>query len=151
VLGVLMTETIPVEGDDEEMIAAIGEARRRLPEFRGTLEDDWRRKIPIIDRPLVKAQFRSSLAGKIEHMWVEVTNFEDGVIVGELANEPNEIPELSQGQEVHVSTDDISDWVYWQGDLTIGGFTLAVLERREQSAASNERTDEGDTACNPAT
>jgi uncharacterized protein YegJ (DUF2314 family) len=64
-------------------------------------------------------------------MWVAVSNFEDGNIVGELANEPNAIPELSQGVRVKVSPADISDWLYKTGGATIGGFTLAVLERRE--------------------
>ena len=66
-------------------------------------------------------------------MWVEVTNFDGEQTVGELANEPDNIPELSQGDEVRVSLDEITDWVYWDSDNTVGGFTLAVLERREQS------------------
>lgn len=65
-------------------------------------------------------------------MWIEVTDFEGDIVVGELANEPSEIPELSQGQLVKVAPSDVTDWVYWQGDEVVGGFTVAVLERREQ-------------------
>ncbi len=126
-----MADMTPVEDGDAEMNAAMEEAKRTLPEFRKTLEEDWRRMIPVIDRPLVKAIFRSETTGKIEHMWVEVTNFDDQMVIGELANEPDEIPEFSQGDEVKISPGDISDWVYWNGDATVGGFTLAVLERRE--------------------
>ena len=123
---------IPVEGEDAQMRAAIEEARRRLPEFRKALEEDWRRIIPVIDRPFFKALFQSATTGKIEHMWIEVSRFDGDKIVGELANEPSEIPELSQGQEVKVLPSEISDWLYWEGDTTVGGFTVAVLEGREQ-------------------
>lgn len=129
-----MADMIPVEGEDAEMNAAIDEARRTLPEFRKALEKDWERLIPALDRPLVKARFSSDDTGNVEHMWVEVTNFDGHTVVGELANEPNAIPEFSAGDEVRVSPEDISDWVYWNGDSIVGGFTLAVLERREQAA-----------------
>jgi uncharacterized protein YegJ (DUF2314 family) len=140
-----MADMIPVEGEDAELNAATDEARRTLPEFRKVVEEDWRRLIPVIDRPLIKARFESARTGKSEHMWVEVMNFDGEIVVGELANEPSEVPELSQGDEVRVTVDDVSDWVYWQGDSTVGGFTLTVLERREQNAAAGENF-EGDNA-----
>ena len=128
-----MADLTPIEGEDAEMNAAIAEARRTFSQFRQALEEDWQRMIPIIDRPLIKARFVSASTGKIEHMWVEVTNFDGEQTVGDLANEPGDIPELSAGDEVRVAPADVTDWVYWESGNAVGGFTLAVLERREQS------------------
>jgi uncharacterized protein YegJ (DUF2314 family) len=123
---------VAVEAEDTEMTSAMAEARRRFPAFRRALEKDWRRIIPVINRSLVKARFRSAANGKAEHMWIEVSNFEADKVVGELANQPQDIPELSKGARVIVSCAEISDWVYWVGDKVVGGFTLAVLQRREK-------------------
>jgi uncharacterized protein YegJ (DUF2314 family) len=141
-----MAEIIPVEGDNAEMNAAMDEARRRLPEFRKALEADWQRMIPVIDRPFIKAQFASAETGEVEHMWVEVREFDGDLVIGELANDPNEIPELSQGDEVRVPSEEVSDWIYYQGEETVGGFTLALLNRREEKAAGR-KSGEDNVAC----
>ena len=104
-----MADLTPIEGEDAEMNAAIAEARRTFSQFRQALEEDWQRMIPIIDRPLITSRFVSASTGKIEHMWVEVTNFDGEQAVGDLANEPDAIPELSAGDELRVGPADITD------------------------------------------
>lgn len=125
-----MSDIYKFYGDDPELNAAIDEAQRRLPEFRRALDEDARRLIPALNGALVKARFKNPVTGAIEHMWIEDVGFEGDKIVGTLASEPNNIPELSNGQWVSVSPDDISDWVYRQGDRTGGGFTVRVIQRR---------------------
>ena len=63
-------------------------------------------------------------------MWVEDAGFEGDQIVGTLSSQPNNIPELTIGEWVSVSPDDISDWVYRQNENTYGGFTVRVMQRR---------------------
>jgi len=126
----LKAETHKFGDDDPEINAAIEEAQRRLPEFQRALDEDARRLIPAIAGALVKARFESRITHAIEHMWVEDVGFEDEKIVGTLANEPNSIPELSKGEWVSVSPEDISDWVYRLGGRTFGGFTVRVMQRR---------------------
>jgi uncharacterized protein YegJ (DUF2314 family) len=125
-----MSDTYKFYGDDPELNAAIEEAQRRLPEFRRALDEDARRLIPALNGALVKARFENPVAGALEHMWLEDVGFEGDRIVGTLASEPDNIPELSNGQWVSVSPEDISDWVYRQGDRTVGGFTVRVMQRR---------------------
>jgi uncharacterized protein YegJ (DUF2314 family) len=125
-----MSETYRFYGDDPELNAAIEEAQRRLPEFRRALDDDARRLIPALNGALVKARFESPVTGVIEHMWIEDVGFENDKIVGTLASEPNNIPELSNGEWVSVSPEDVSDWVYRDGDRTVGGFTVRVMQQR---------------------
>lgn len=125
-----MSDTHKFDGDDPELNAAMKEARRRLSEFQDALEKDSRRKIPVMDSPLVKCGFKSPVTGTIEHMWIEDVRFEGERVVGRLANEPDNIPGLTQGRWVSMPLDDISDWVYREGDRTIGGFTIAVMQQR---------------------
>ena len=125
-----MSDTYKFYGDDPELNAAIDEAQRRLPEFRRALDQDARRLIPALNGALVKARFENPVTGALEHMWLEDVGFEGDRIVGTLASEPDNIPELSNGQWVSVSPEDISDWVYRQGDRTVGGFTVRVMQRR---------------------
>lgn len=125
-----MSGTYRFYGDDPEINAAIEEAQRRLPEFRRALDEDARRLIPVIEGALVKARFTSFITGAIEHMWIEDVGFEEEKIVGTLASDPNEIPELSKGDWVSVSPDDISDWAYRQAGRTVGGFTVRVMQKR---------------------
>ena len=114
------------------MNAAIEEAQRRLPEFRHALDVDSRRVIPNIEGALVKARFESAITGAVEHMWLEDAGFEGRSIVGTLANQPKNIPELSKGEWVTVGPDAVSDWVYRQAGRTYGGFTIRVMQRRGQ-------------------
>lgn len=117
-------------GDDAEMNAAIAEAQKRLPEFRRALDTDARRVIPQIEGSLVKARFESMITHAVEHMWLEDAGFEDDMIVGTLASEPNNIPEHSKGDRVTVSPETVSDWAYREGGRTFGGFTIRVMQRR---------------------
>ncbi|PWU18970.1 MAG: hypothetical protein C5B50_07675 [Verrucomicrobia bacterium] len=125
-----MSETYKFYGDDPEMNAAVEEAQRKLPEFRRALDEDARRLIPAMVGALVKARFESPITGAIEHMWIDDVGFEGEEIVGTLASDPQNIPELSKGECVTVSPEAISDWVYRQGGRTIGGFTVRVMQRR---------------------
>jgi uncharacterized protein YegJ (DUF2314 family) len=119
-------------GEDAEMNAAVEEARHRLPEFRRALDTDACRVIPTIEGALVKARFQSAITGDAEHMWLEDAGFEGDNVVGTLANEPRNIPELSKGQWVSITVDALSDWAYRQGERTFGGFTIRVMQQRGQ-------------------
>lgn len=117
-------------GDDAEINAAIAEAQGQLPEFQRALETDARRLIPQIQDSLVKARFESAITHQIEHMWIEDAGFENGMIVGTLASEPESIPEYSKGEWVTVPLDSVSDWTYRENGRTYGGFTIRVMQRR---------------------
>jgi len=127
-----MADLNSYSGDDAEMNAAVEEARRRLPEFRRALDADARRVVPLIEVALVKVRFESGITGKAEHMWLEDAGFEEDNIVGTLANEPKNVPELSKGQWVSVPVDAVSDWAYRENGRTFGGFTIRVMQRRGQ-------------------
>src|SRR5215471_3089284 len=107
--------------DDAEMNAAIDEARGHLSDLRRALEGDARQAVPAIKGALVKARFQSKTTGLAVHIWLDHPSFEDGKVLGTIANEPVNIPELSKGESVSVPSETVSDWIYRQGTQDFGG------------------------------
>ncbi len=113
-----------IDGDNEDMKAAVAEARRRWPEFVASFENRSNND----DTPfLIKAPF--SRGEFTEYMWVKVTGIEHQVVYGELGNEPANIRGLHEGDRVRVREDDINDWMCVIHGKPLGGFTLKVLGR----------------------
>jgi uncharacterized protein YegJ (DUF2314 family) len=114
-----------IDGESEEMKAAVAEAHRRWPEFVAAFEGrDDEDDAPF----LVKAPF--SHHDFTEFMWVKVTGIENNVIYGRLGNEPANIPRLHEGDRVRVKEAEVNDWMYVSQGKHVGGFTLKVLGRR---------------------
>lgn len=118
-----------VSADDAEMNAAIEKAKATTNEF---LEAFRARKAGTSDY-FVKKGFATPSGGK-EHMWIEVTGEENGVLKGTVANEPQDTREVKMGQPVSISLSDISDWKYQQGKKLIGGFTIRCFVERMPAA-----------------
>lgn len=114
-----------IDGDNEDMKAAVAEAHRRWPEFVAAFEE----RTTEDESPfLVKAPFSEQDA--VEFMWVKVTGIENNVIYGRLGNEPANIPRLHEGDRVRVKEEDVNDWMCVVQGKPLGGFTLKVLGRR---------------------
>ncbi len=63
-------------------------------------------------------------SGGQEHMWIEVTGEEAGVLHGVVVNEAEDTREVKNGQEVSLCITEISDWKYQEGKKLIGGYTI---------------------------
>ena len=120
---------IPISGDDPRMIAAVAEARQKFPEFVKAFEqregDQFGVKAPI------------TADGNTEFIWLEVTAIENGVIYGELSNEPISLGNLKLGSRVKTTMDQLNDWAYVADGEPYGMFTVKVL-----SQASKEEMDD---------
>jgi uncharacterized protein YegJ (DUF2314 family) len=117
---------ITVDNGDAELEQATAEARRRWPEFTQA----FRNKRPM-QGFAVKAPLAASRGGQ-EHTWIEVERFDDQRIWGILANEPRDLPGLKIGDPVSVRLSDMEDWIYQNGNVMAGGFSIAILEKRRQ-------------------
>ncbi|MEM7782305.1 MAG: DUF2314 domain-containing protein [Planctomycetota bacterium] len=110
---------IQIPDDDPRMIAAVEKARSTWPEFVRALENqngnNFSVKAPI------------TVGDNTEFIWINVTAVENGIIYGELANEPVDLGNLQLGSRVRTKVDDLNDWAYFDGDQSKGLFTLQVL------------------------
>lgn len=60
-----MSEVVRIDGDDEEINAAIAEAQRRLPEYRRIIDEDARRILPVYAGAFAKVYVESKIAGRV--------------------------------------------------------------------------------------
>jgi uncharacterized protein YegJ (DUF2314 family) len=127
-----MSDSITTPGDDEEILAAISEARRRLPEFRKIVEEDALRIVPAYTT-LVKVCVESEITGAIEHIWLEGVYFEASEVGGKVVTPPNRIPEIEEGGEVRVPVEEVTDWMYHEDETMHGGFVERVLMKRSDA------------------
>lgn len=120
------------------MKAAVAEAKRRFPEFAAALA-----RRGADDLFLVKVPFKDG--DNLEHMWVEVTAFADGVFEGKLINEPVELKRFKKGARVRLKQGLVEDWMF-KGERGLEGNFIEAAMRRimEEEAARGEAADEDD-------
>lgn len=119
-------DVVSVTDEDAEMNAAIAEAQRTLPDFLTQLKSPKNKmfslkvKMPTAD-------------GGAEHIWVSDVAYKGGKFSGLLDNEPVDLPGKRRGDPVSFTEKDVTDWLIMghKGNMS-GGFTTAVLERREK-------------------
>ena len=128
-----LAPVIRVDDDDPRMQAAVSEARERFGEF----EEAFRRRTNDEEPFSVKAPITAG--GNTEFIWIMVTGIENDVIYGTLGNDPVDLGNLKEGDQVHVSVSDLNDWMYMNGDDYEGGFTVKLLME-----ISGEPTEDSD-------
>jgi uncharacterized protein YegJ (DUF2314 family) len=112
--------------NDAVMNAAIAEAQASLPLFlanaldaEGVGRDGTGVKVAI---PTVQQQGH-------EHIWVTPFRlWDDGTLSGYLANQPNDLGPLREGDQVDFTQDQISDWSLFRDDgMMWGNYTSRVM------------------------
>jgi len=65
---------------------------------------------------------------KVEHIWLSEPNFdEEGNVYGIIGNEPIDVTNVSIGEKVGITFDDISDWMIIENGRLIGGYTIRAI------------------------
>lgn len=114
-----------VQEGDAEMAAAEQKARDTMDQFIQALNDP---KSTMSDFA-VKHEFVQD--GTSEHMWVTGLTYNDGKFTGELGNEPQLISNVKMGQQVTLSRSEVEDWLYFDGEEMVGGYTAKLLMSRQ--------------------
>jgi len=104
---------------DAEIAAAMETARRTLPRFfelsRAGLRGAYLLKMSI------------EQAGEIEHIWMEIDSYRDGVFLGRLANDPRNPGRYRFGDEVGLRETDVEDWMIRTDTHRYGAYTIRAL------------------------
>jgi uncharacterized protein YegJ (DUF2314 family) len=109
-------DTVTAVKHDQAIEAASARARQKLPGLRNAFNAGLKPGESL----LVKAPFETSRGGR-EWMWVEVSSWEGNAIVGLLANEPAEVPDLRAGATVKVNEKDVFDYIFYKTDGSAEG------------------------------
>jgi len=115
---------VNAEAEDAELAEAKRVAQRRWREFCDAFASNSGNGFSV-KAPITRD-------GRTEHIWVDVEEITPICVWGLLGNEPSDLPGLRLGSRVEVPLDDIEDWSYLRDGKTIGGFSIAVLLKRNR-------------------
>lgn len=125
----IQVPVVQIKDDDEEMLAAVAEAKKTFPKFKAAFEGKGEDEQTFA----IKAPITS--AGNTEFIWISVSNLTDDTITGTIDNEPVDLPGIKEGDEVEVSVSELNDWTIMTEDGLEGGFTMKVLMEAHRRAA----------------
>jgi len=121
---------VQIDEDDPRMAAAVAEAKKRLPEFVGAFgkaKDGYQFSI--------KAPFADpGNAEESEFMWVHICRVDFDAVHGTLLNDPEFVKSYKYDDVVRVPMELIVDWVYTNGEKSVGDFTAKVLDEAAKAA-----------------
>ncbi len=133
---------VRVSGDEPEMQEAIAKAKERWPEF----VERFKAHSPQPPEPgmyTVKAAI--TVNETTEHIWLNVIGLEPNYVHGHLANDPVNLGDLKLNSQVEVHVDHVSDWFYFDGETTVGAFSVDAIQkitkRRRIEQTSNRRDE----------
>lgn len=110
-----------VKREDPRMNAAIAHAKSTVSTFIAVLKSPrpgqrgFSVKMPFTDH------------GFTEHFWLTPVSFDGKVFHGVVNNAPEKVTNVSLGQEVTVEPSEISDWMYLEKGVLVGGFTMRAI------------------------
>ncbi|EHO08801.1 DUF2314 domain-containing protein [Myroides odoratimimus] len=134
------------KGDDPILIEAYKKAQDTFKYFWRELSWEYRRIVPAFDMASVKVAFTQEVEGEeepvVEHMWIGDVDFDGDIIYGELLNQPNILTNIEEGEQIGVTLDQISDWMFISQGKAFGGFTVQAM----RSVMTDEERAEHDAA-----
>lgn len=139
-----MTEHIiySVEGESDELKAAVISAQATFKFFWRELSWESRRIVKSLDMAAVKMSFavdgNDPQAPSVENMWVSDIAFDGQSISGVLMNEPRWVTSLKASDGVSLPLAALNDWMYVRDGRVYGGFTVDALRGGMSAAARDE-------------
>ena len=122
--------------DDPEMEQAIKRARGTFRYFWRELSWERRRIIPGLDLACVKVAFSdppgpaSDENVAVEQMWIGDVDFDGKQVSGTLINSPNWLTSVSEGDDVQIQPNRVSDWMYAINGRVYGAYTVNLMRSR---------------------
>ena len=120
--------------NNQEMLRAIHLARASVSEFIRAIQH------PATSARLHAFKMKFTDGGRTEHIWVNHPRFENGRLLGVVANLPEKLRNVSEGNVASTLPDEISDWMYVENDILVGGYSIRLLRSR-YSNAQREKFD----------
>ena len=112
---------VAVNGGDDEMLEAINTARQSLKQFLDTFFAPKSNQRHF----LLKVAFHDQ--DQIEHIWLADLDLMASPPTGVVANEPS-ISSIQFMQRVPFAAGEITDWMYYEDECLVGGFTTRGLQ-----------------------
>lgn len=123
--GVIQREGEPccsrITEDNKAMDRAVQTAQKSVKKFIAAIRSPQASQSRFaIKKPFVEGD-------KVEHLWLNEVSFDGSLFHGKVDNEPVDIKGVRVGQKVTVLPTEISDWMYVQDGLLVGGYTIHAM------------------------
>lgn len=128
------TSAVYVNDSDGEMNNAMENANESLDLFQIALQS----KNPNYSEFKLKQYIETDEGG--EHIWIGDILFKNGKYTGIVQNDPIGTTKIKFGDDVEIPVENVTDWMYYDGDTIRGAFTVKVL-RKNMSAEDRKATD----------
>jgi uncharacterized protein YegJ (DUF2314 family) len=129
----------------QSMEDAYTQAQQTFNYFWRELYWENRRIVKALYLTIVKVAFEQQFGAEdepiVEHMWMGDIYFDGEKITGILMNSPNQLTNVSEGDQVSVALAEINDWMYVIKGITYGGFTIQLL-RSQMSEEERQQHDD---------
>lgn len=114
------------------MLTAINKARNTISQFDKALQNPS----SSYSEFAVKKKYKTNNNGGGEHMWVAIISFDDKSYKGYINNTAEKTTEVKYGDTVIIKKGEITDWMYLDGNVLRGGYTIREIRDR---ASKEER------------
>jgi len=105
--------------EQEQMEDAMAEARKHLDHFIEAITEG--------DPEEYSIKVRIDDGEEVEYFWTADVKYADENFSAIIANDPGMVTNVKIGDPVTVSRDEVADWLYLDGDLMHGNYTLRVM------------------------
>jgi len=123
------SNTVTINDDDPQLLAAQAEARKNWPQFMQAYQAREKNQYFAVKGRILEG-------ANVEYMWIQVTSIDDKLIHGKLDNDPETLKKVKRGADLHIPIDEVDDWLYStsQGESR-GGYTLRLFDALTQAKA----------------
>jgi uncharacterized protein YegJ (DUF2314 family) len=122
-------DTVTINDDDPQLLAAQAEARKNWPEFMQAYQAREKDQYFAVKGRILEG-------ASVEYMWLQVTSIDDKLVHGKLDSDPETLKKVKRGAELHIPIDEVDDWLYStsKGE-SHGGYTLRLFDALTQAKA----------------
>ncbi len=103
------------------MNASMAKAKSTVATFEAALRS------PKPSQSGFSVKVRITDGDQIEHFWTSDVTYDGTVFHARINNDPEEVTNVKVGQAVSVRPQDISDWMYVDHGILVGGYTVRAL------------------------
>jgi len=108
------------------MNAAINQAKKTTDSFLHALASAKSNQTDFA----VKRRYATTNNSDFEHIWISQLTYDGTLLHGKIGDDPVNIPNLKINDAVSCPPAELTDWMYMEDGMIVGGYTIRVLRKR---------------------
>lgn len=126
-------DIINVADKNVAMNQAIAEANKTLSNFKTAIQSNNKNYASFA----LKQKF-TDVKGSTEHIWIQDVTYNNAKFKGVVGNTPLYEVNVKLGDTINVDESNISDWMYFDKNITKGAYTIKALRNQMSTEEQKE-------------